>query len=380
MRILFVDDEPRVLSGIENSLLLTDYDWEADFVDSGHVAIERLADNAYDVVVTDMKMPGANGADVLEHLIATHPDTIRIILSGEVDRDLAERAMPLAHEFVSKPCDPGCLFQVIDRIHRASLGSGNEAIRGLLATLDRLPAQPRLLLAINQAMDDDAGPDVIAGLIADDLAVASKVIKTANSAFYGFEAPASTIEGAVMRLGMQTIAGIVLNLELSNHTVPGMEASVTKLNLHAARVGNVMRRLLGQSRPEAGLVGLVHDIGRLALIVSAPDDYRRIESEMSTGVDIGDLERSVFGATHAEIGAFMLELWRFAPTVVGAVRHHHGPLPDDLDPDAAALIGALDAVQAALRPNREPHARVDRVLLRHVTDLLSRPSRRMEFS
>ena len=177
MRILFVDDEPRILSGIENALIFAEDEWEADFAGSGEEAVKLLDDNGYDVLVTDMKMPGLTGADVLEHAKATRPGIVRLILSGEVDPVLAERAMPLTHEFVPKPCDPDELFGIITRVYGTSKSLEDGTVRDVLGALDRMPSQPDLHMRIQDAIERGEGADAIGPIIEADLAIASSVIK-----------------------------------------------------------------------------------------------------------------------------------------------------------------------------------------------------------
>ncbi len=86
--------------------ILAPHDWKADFAYSGEGAIAHLEPATYDVLVTDLWMPRLTGADVLEFAATTRPDMVRIVLSGEVGRRLAERALPMCHEFHSKPCPP----------------------------------------------------------------------------------------------------------------------------------------------------------------------------------------------------------------------------------------------------------------------------------
>jgi YesN/AraC family two-component response regulator len=86
-RILFVDDEPRVLQGIQRGLRGMRAEWETEFANSGAEALETMAQAPFDVVITDMRMPGMDGAQLLDLVKARFPRTVRIILSGQSDRE-----------------------------------------------------------------------------------------------------------------------------------------------------------------------------------------------------------------------------------------------------------------------------------------------------
>jgi DNA-binding NarL/FixJ family response regulator len=118
-RILFVDDEPRVLHGIRNRLRAKRTTWDMIFVDSGSAALLELQRDHVAVVVTDMRMPGMTGAELLTRVATLHPQTRRIILSAEMG-EFAVRALLLAHHMLAKPCEPELLEATIQRTLNAS--------------------------------------------------------------------------------------------------------------------------------------------------------------------------------------------------------------------------------------------------------------------
>ena len=369
MRILFVDDEPRILTGIENALIFANDDWVADFATSGEEAVALLDANTYDVLVTDMKMPGLTGADVLEHAKTVRPGMVRLILSGEVDPTLAERAMPLTHEFVPKPCDPDELFGLIERVSDTTRSLESATVRDVLGSLDRLPSEPTLHLEIQEAMDRGEGTDSIGRIIERDLAIASSVVKTANSAFYGFRNPAENVRDAVVRLGLQTVGGIVLNAEVASWASPEKRSLVTSLNSHSAMMSHLVQKLVGKEVKQAALAGLLHDVGVLVLITQFEDEYDTLQQVIAAGQEPGEAtEREIFGASHAEIGAYMLEMWKADPVVVQATRHHHDP--DAVDGQARRLVDAITAADTAQDPGVEVPDFIDRDLYAKARDLI----------
>ncbi|HWQ09541.1 MAG TPA: response regulator, partial [Holophaga sp.] len=113
-RVLFVDDEPLVLQGLQRMLRGMRNDWEMSFVEGGPQALEAMRRQPFDVVVTDMRMPGMNGAQLLNTLAREFPDSVRIILSGHADQDLITQCLGSAHQYLSKPCDPDLLKRLVN--------------------------------------------------------------------------------------------------------------------------------------------------------------------------------------------------------------------------------------------------------------------------
>ena len=101
LRALFVDDDPAVLGGLKRMLRAIRNEIESDFVDNGPDALTRMESDGYDVVVTDIRMPGMSGIEVLEAVSADHPDMARLVLSGYSDRADTLRAAGLAHQYLA---------------------------------------------------------------------------------------------------------------------------------------------------------------------------------------------------------------------------------------------------------------------------------------
>src|SRR4051794_31980839 len=105
IRILFVDDEVRVLDGVRRLLHHLHGDWQMSFATSGQQALEILSQGGFDVIVTDIRMPGMNGIELLAIAKELYPGIVRIVLSGQSDRDLTLKSALNAHQYLSKPCD-----------------------------------------------------------------------------------------------------------------------------------------------------------------------------------------------------------------------------------------------------------------------------------
>ena len=112
-QIIFVDDDPLVLQGLQRMLRHMREQWEMEFVTSGPAALERMAQHSFDVVVSDMMMPGRSGAELLNEVMQRYPQTIHLILSGHADKELIMRWVGATHQYLSKPCTTEDMVQAL---------------------------------------------------------------------------------------------------------------------------------------------------------------------------------------------------------------------------------------------------------------------------
>src|SRR5919204_542549 len=170
-RVLFVDDEPQVLDSLRDAVRPRRHDWAMSFADSGEDALDRLDQEAYDVIVSDMRMNGMDGAALLGEIERSHPAAVRIVLSGSAERDVVVRAAAVAHRFLAKPCDVGERARVVER---------SCALRSLPASATRLPAAPRLHAELTALLrDGGATPADAAAIIERDIAMSARLLALA---------------------------------------------------------------------------------------------------------------------------------------------------------------------------------------------------------
>lgn len=102
-KVLFVDDEHNILSGLKRMLRSQRNEWDMEFADSGQAALEIMANAPFDAVITDMRMPGMDGAQLLEQVKSLYPETVRFVLSGHSEQELVMRSVGPSHQYLSKP-------------------------------------------------------------------------------------------------------------------------------------------------------------------------------------------------------------------------------------------------------------------------------------
>ena len=137
-RILFVDDEPAILEGLQDLLHSLRHHWDMSFICGGEAAIATMCDTNYDAVVSDIRMPGVDGVDVLEYAKKYHPQTIRIVLTGYADAQSTIELTSLAHRYLRKPCSLEDLDEVISRDCGLIEAFDNVVVKELVGKAGRL--------------------------------------------------------------------------------------------------------------------------------------------------------------------------------------------------------------------------------------------------
>ena len=192
-KILFVDDEPNVLSGVRRQLRGYRNEWDMSFCESGAEAVELLQKEPHDVVVTDMRMPGMDGAELLQKVRELFPGTVRIVLSGHSDQELTLRAVGPAHQYLTKPCDPESLRCTIQRTIALQDQVANDKVRELVASVDALPTLPCIYQELVEEVTSPMACIEQAGkIIARDLGMSTKILQLVNSSFFGPYAASQT--------------------------------------------------------------------------------------------------------------------------------------------------------------------------------------------
>jgi HD-like signal output (HDOD) protein len=352
-RVLFVDDEPLVLQGLQRMLRSMRHEWDMTFVESGAQALERLRQEPFDVVISDMRMPGMNGAELLGAVTKKFPKTVRLIFSGQADQDLVLKSIGSAHQYLSKPCDPDTIKTTVARTIGLEAALRSQALQQLVSQMDCLPSIPTLYSRIVQKLQDpEVGVDEVAEIVAQDLGMTATILKVVNSAFFGLGQRISSPHEAVAYLGLQTVKSLVLCMgALSKFEEVSLGGfSLETLWSHSLATAGAAKRIVeieSQDRKlidEAFVAGMLHDIGKLLLAATLPKEFGEIlQRADSEKLSLVEVETEAFGANHAEVGAYLMGLWGLPGPVVEAIGYHHAP--------AKAGVQSFSCLTAVHTPN-----------------------------
>jgi putative nucleotidyltransferase with HDIG domain len=327
IRILFVDDEASVLNAMRRTLHHMREEWQMRFADGGETALEELAKEPADVLITDMRMPGMDGWQLLLQVKQRHPQTVRLILSGHSDARSIMRTVGTAHQYLAKPCDSKSLKAAISDAYALRQVLNSDRLAHLVGRVGMLPSAPKAFQEILLCLQNPAASIADASrIIGRDVSMTANVLKLVNSAFFGARQAVTTAERAVAYLGLDTLGAVVLAHSTFKGSlvsvIPGF--SLEALWQHSLEVATTARALalyekLPQSKAdEAFLAGMLHDVGKVVFATRAvpmPDGSPASDEQALAQMD----------THHAEVGAYLLGLWGFPNPIIQAVAFHHAP-------------------------------------------------------
>jgi HD-like signal output (HDOD) protein len=331
-RILFVDDEPKVLEGLQRMLRPQRDRWEMRFACGGEAALAELSSGGFDVIVSDMRMPGMDGATLLEQVRARYPNVVRMVLTGHTSLEAALRAVPVAHQFLSKPCDPVVLRVAVERACNLKSLLSSEQLCKVVAGMEDLPALPRTYAALSEALTDpEVSLDKLTAIVEQDVAISAKILQLVNSPFFGVVRTMTSIREAVAYLGTDILRNLVLSIEAFRmfDKIPKVpDFSIDELQAHSQRCAKIASKLPteGHLKDAAQVGALLHDLGKLIVASRLPNELVRVqEAARQRKRPWHEVEQELLGVTHAEIGAYLLGLWGLPYAIVEAVAYHHVP-------------------------------------------------------
>jgi putative nucleotidyltransferase with HDIG domain len=364
-RILFVDDEVSILDGLRRILRPMRKKWEMAFALSGESALAVLDEAAFDVVVSDMRMPGMDGAALLELIREKSPGTLRIILSGYTELQASLRAVPVAHQFLLKPCDADMLSASIARATSLNDVLNSRMLTNLVGSLRDLPSSPRVFAELKAALTEpNVATEKIVHIVEQDVALSAKLLQLVNSAFFGLARDVVDLNTAVGCLGVPILHDLVLTLNLFRPFT--LDEFVTEDYLegfqrHALLTAAIASRIVRDRKQSPAVIqaAFLHDVGKLVIAERTPAHFARarIQSE-SEDKAFFETEEKLTGISHAEVGAYLLSLWGLPHPIVEAIAHHHHPqraTPEGLDTVVTVYLANLlahekEAVEKRTRP------------------------------
>ncbi len=339
-RILFADDEAAVLQGLRSVLRPQRHEWDMTFAVGGPAALEEIRKNAFDVVLTDMRMPIIDGAELLRQTKELQPRAVRIVLSGQTDADSAMKTVFTAHQFLAKPCDVEKLRSVVKRACDLNELVTADEMRALAGDVSILPAAPHTYLAISQALANPAcSIGDVAGIVEREPSLCAKVLQVVNSAFFGLPRAVSSITLATNYLGTLALRNLTLAMETvaasSRAQLPLSNQALLDFQTNSLLVGLLGRRWYGGDRrraDEAFVAGMLRDMGHLVLAA---------RGGVATGPDC-----------HAALSAYLLGLWGIPHNVLEPVAFHEQPERVEHETlEVVDVVHLCDRIAAELCPS-----------------------------
>jgi HD-like signal output (HDOD) protein len=322
-RILFVDDEASILTGLGRALRGLRKEWEMVFAEGGDAALKQCEAAPLDVVVSDARMPGMEGSELLGEVMRRHPDTVRFILSGQCSRDSVLKCVDVAHQFLNKPCEPDVLKSAVQRVCEMRGSFRDRPTRMALSRLQWLPSQARVYQELcSQLESGEASLESVGKILGRDVATSAKLLQLVSSGFFGTPQHVRGAGQAAGLLGLDTIRALARSAVFQPCSLAAWEEALRCLNEHSmavAAAAKAIAQTITEARAligDAYVAGMLHEIAALALgeWAAAPGCH-----PMSPEGRVGN------GPCAPDPGAYLVALWGLPQTIVQAVAYRAAP-------------------------------------------------------
>lgn len=308
-------------------------EYEVFTAGSGREGLAFLHDTPVDIVVSDLVMPEMNGQEFMTAVARDHPESMRIVISAHEDQLTVAQCLMFGHRYFSKPFDLKNLAGILKRICHLKHQVGSEKLKRVICGLGALPTPPRIYLRLTQALNSPySSMEEIGAIVQEDAGLTLKLLQISNSAFFGHRRKVITPMDAVQLVGLEILRALVLCVHAFKFYQDRKFTSISAGDLwdHSLRIATAARKLaryenLAENACEESFVsGLLHDIGKLVLAANADSDYRAVMNRSrAEGTPVDQIEWETFGATHAQVGAYLLGLWGLPEPIVRTVELHH---------------------------------------------------------
>ena len=333
--ILCIALSPDDANAIRDGLRETTEKWRFEFVSNVRQGITAVEGSAFDAVLVDLQFPGIDAPGFFKTMMEVSPTTLRLGLIAPPQREAIQQVRAAVHQLLVKPCDAKVLKAVLARAFAAQNFLSDDNIKQLVAGIRSLPVLPQTYTDIMAELkSDDPSLERAGQIVARDMGLSTKILSLVNSAFFGLGRSITHPSEAAMFLGTETLKALVLSIQVFSQfsAVKLTEFSVENLWKHSWTIGVLSKRLCEfeeTSRTiadEAFLAGLLHDVGKLVLAANHPDKLEGIiRDARKNKCTLWEQEYNNYGASHAELGGYLLGLWGLPAGVVEAVAFHHRP-------------------------------------------------------
>jgi putative nucleotidyltransferase with HDIG domain len=222
-------------------------------------------------------------------------------------------------------------------------------VREKIEHVNALPTIPKVLNRLLAVIENPrVSLNEISSFISSDPALTTKVLRMVNSPVYGFPGRISSVNQAVILLGLTVVKGLLLGVsvfELMQKTMIGLwEHSVG-----TALFSRLIALRKGHREPdEVSVDGLLHDIGKVFLVLQFPEEYERaLTQTRQDGIIIHEAEKNQFSTTHASVGSWMARKWRFPAKLIDVIEYHHKPHLTKSTPVESAIVHVADILVRA---------------------------------
>ena len=287
-------------------------------------------------------MPEMNGFEFLNRTAALYPDIVRVLIGEREDKTIIHQAVAkgLVHTYLTRPWNYTSLPALLKESLLRPRDLREQSLREILTTPDKLPSPPKFHVRLRTLLSRESSSlQHIADEIEKDPVLVAKLLRVANSAYYGARSTIASVRDAVIFIGTEYIASLVMAIEAFHSVMRSTDqrsARVIDQLWHQALRRVSITKLLGTKWPgfrepnNAYVGGLLQDLGLVVRLSYDQERYFHYQSlALSGDMDRYEAERSIFTITHDDVGASLFRFWNLPPELVGAIAHHHRSAGDD---------------------------------------------------
>lgn len=331
-KILIVDDEENITRYLLRTLRVSGY--EIEVANSGKDGLGILNCKHIDLIISDMLMPGMTGYDFLTIVKELYPNIIRVILSGDPEREKIIKAVAdgTAQSYLTKPVGNDILKSHIGKLFKTFEALHQKKLYEVLKNNKCMQVIPSIYNKLVTMIKQDKNVEEIAEFISTDPEYAAKILQIANSSMYGLRI--GSVSQAIVYLGLETVKHLVLGTEVFRSFISdGMNRSEILWIWKHSRMTNkyfhaIYRNIYSKTVPgEYNCCGLLHDTGLLLMIKQFPEQFKKIiDLTNNQKITFDNAENTVLGFNHAILGAYFLEWWNLPISIIETCMYHHDPL------------------------------------------------------
>ena len=310
--------------------------WQIVTITNSSLALEVVRNTAFDAVIIIGKSAIDYELKTLRHIAKVCPKLVRVLLSQPLSGAEQAKAIDIAHRALSLTMSPEALVQVVDQVIDLNKQLYRPKVERSFAAFRELPSPPTIYRELTMLLNSDRSSiSDIANVVERDSALAGRVLKVVNSAYYGLERHISNLNEALAMLGLNSVRSLALAGHLKTHypqDVTSRVFSFEKLNMRALAVARLARQIADKHfenraiRDQVFPAGLMIDLGMLMLAAEKSDAYTKVFNYAAkNGKPLHVVEKMAFNVTHAELGAYLLASWNIAPLVIEIVQIHCNP-------------------------------------------------------
>lgn len=333
--VLFVDDEINILNGLKRKLYSKMKDWDIAFMEGGQAAIDFIKTNHVDVLVTDMRMPGISGLELIRYVYEYFPDIVRIILSGHAEKTIILQSIGLVHQYFSKPANTDDIVESIYQIIYVRDILKQPEILKVITQIRSIPCLPSIYHKIMDLLkNDDVSMKNLGDLIIQDIGLSAKILQLINSSFFSVGKKITDVHQALNLLGLETLRDLILTIQIFDQVDQKVFKhfhlrELWKHSVSTAHIAKWLAKELGLSNEDseaAFIAGLLHDSGKLILANEFPSLYEDILLCVKhEKISFDMAEQKVFNVNHSQIISYLTSIWGFSNEIVHALLFHHYP-------------------------------------------------------